>query len=282
MLTITGKTINKAIAESFANSARKLHRNENRSLSFDHYKLTIFLIDDENNNPTYHVELVDIQTNTIEFIDCSTSPENIRHDVLNILSDKCSLTGISLSDMKTAMSNIVDIKCFLYLKTFFENDCDNDYKTNAIHRYAPKYADITEDNILSVTELVLDDIRKKTHTSYKNTPALALANVGLNYDDFEEDVFGHDTAHYHHELPEWSIYGQHRRYMDEVELPAICNKLLDALSDIFVPSENVYDVMSYDLSNYTFSCDSIEMVDFFGELLDVYTVFEGEDELYSI
>lgn len=141
---------------------------------------------------------------------------------------------------------------------------------------------ITEDNILSVTELVLDDIRKKTHTSYKNTPALALANVGLNYDDFEEDVFGHDTAHYHHELPEWSIYGQHRRYMNEVELPEICYNLLNDIERFFTPLHNTYDVMSYDLSNHTFPCDSLEMVDFFGELLDVYTVFEGEDELYSV
>ena len=44
----------------------------------------------------------------------------------------------------------------------------------------------------------------------------------------------------------------------------------------------VFDVIAYDFSDHALSCNSYEELDLLGVLLDVYTVFEGEEELFSV
>lgn len=282
MITITGDTLNRAVIESFAKSASRLHQNESRLLRLRDFSIAIDAIRTNDEATAFLVSILKNDGSNVDIIDNKVfaTTDKAEAFIMKVITDKYSLVGISLRSLKKAMDNIVDIKCYLYLREFFENGCDNQYKTRSINSYDFKYEPMNADNILSVTEAVLNDVREKAHDSFLKTATSDLSDVGLDYEDFEEEVFNAFKP----EFPEWDVYGQHRNYMNEVDLPTICEKLLDDIYHLVIPESETmtFDVIAYDFSDHALSCNSYEELDLLGVLLDVYTVFEGEEELFSV
>ena len=275
MFEIKEKTLNRALVESFAKSASRLSvEGDTRVLKLRDESIAIDRIYTHDTPIAYIVSILDNNNISIP-IDSKVFTHNISVEsyVLNYVSSKYQLEGASLRELTKAIENVFHIKTCLYFIAFLKNHCDDKYsqQDRAIVDYDFDFGNITMNNVLDVTQKVFDNIYEKAYEELRKTPLDLLESVGLDYECIDEK-----------DMPPWDYYGPHRHYCNEVDLPPICEKLLDKISSLFFNSPGRYEVASYDLSEYIFSCDSDEQLDMICKVLDCYTVFEGAEELYSV
>lgn len=217
---------------------------------------------------------------------CSADRTSLVLELTNILSDSpFSAIGADADSNKvwTLLSNIYYLKMFCYLRAFLLNDCDDSYDMSCVNGdivdfdYS-KLSLLTLNNFNEILNDALSKIDKSIVDVYSVTSKDKLEACGMVDDDLvissASDILS---------LADWDVFGAHRRYSNEAELPTVCQRFLEALLSLYHHepcADDEYRILAYDYSDYEITCADDVEVDYICSILDCYSyiVFKGEEE----